>query len=159
MKKYIFTAAAFAVALAGAASAQAQDVSTTRWFAGPTVGSTWTQGSNLGFNGGYQINQYFAIEANYDHVFNQWGNSPIDLATANVTLGYRIPRTKLTPYALAGGGYQFQWNTNQGVWNVGGGTKIELAKDTDMDVRYRYVQGMSNQQNANIVTVGVAFKF
>ena len=135
---------------------QAQD---QKWFAGPTVGSTWTQGSNLGFNGGYQINQYFAVEANYDHVFNQWGNSSIDLATANVTLGYRIPRTKLTPYVLAGGGYQFQWNANQGVWNVGAGTKIELAKDSQMDVRYRYVQGMSNQQNENVVTVGVSFKF
>jgi opacity protein-like surface antigen len=92
-------------------------------------------------------------------VFNQWGNSPIDLATGNLVLGYPIAGTKLTPYALAGLGYQFQWNSNQGAWNVGGGTKISLAKDTDMDVRYRYVQGMSNQQNENIVSVGVAFKF
>ena len=158
MKKFVLIAATAATVIMSG-HAYAQDQKENKWFAGATVGSTWTQGSNLGFNGGYQINQYFAVEANYDHVFNQWGNSSIDLGTANVTLGYRIPRTKLTPYVLAGGGYQFQWNANQGVWNVGAGTKIELSKDTDMNVRYRYVQGMLNQQNENVVTVGVAFKF
>ena len=155
MKKLFAVAAAIAV-LAVAGSASAQD---KKWFAGPTVGSTWTQGSNLGFNGGYQINQYFGLEANYDHVFNQWGNAPIDLMSGNVVAGYPIAGTKLTPYVLAGLGYQFQWNANQGVFNVGGGTKINLAKDIDMDVRYRFVQGFSNQQNENIVTVGTAFKF
>jgi hypothetical protein len=158
MKKFAFIAAAVA-ALALAAPAEAQEAKQMNWFAGPTVGSTWTQGSNLGFNGGYQINKYFAVEANYDHVFNQWGNAPIDLMTGNLVLGYPIASTKLTPYVLAGLGYQFQWNANQGVFNVGGGTKISMAKDIDMDVRYRYVQGMSNQQNENIVSVGVGFKF
>lgn len=157
MKKMLI-AAATALAMT-ATTAQAQDAPIKHWWAGPTVGSTWTQGSNLGFNGGYQINKYFGVELNYDHVFNQWGNNPIDLATGNLVLGYPIARTKLTPYALAGLGYQFQWNANQGVWNVGGGTKIELAKDTDMDVRYRYVQGMSNQQNENVVSLGFAFRF
>ena len=158
MKKFAFIAAAVA-ALALAAPAEAQDAKQYSWFAGPTVGSTWTQGSNLGFNGGYQINKYFAVEANYDHVFNQWGNAPIDLMTGNLVVGYPLTATKLTPYVLAGLGYQFQWNANQGVFNVGGGTKIALAKDIDMDVRYRYVQGMSNQQNENIVSLGFGFKF
>lgn len=140
--------------------AQAQDTQPMKhWWAGPTVGSTWTQGSNMGFNGGYQINKYFGVEANYDHVFNQWGNAPIDLMTGNLVVGYPIEKTKLTPYVLAGLGYQFQWNANQGVFNVGGGTKIDLAKDINMDVRYRYVQGMSNQQNENIVSLGFGFKF
>lgn len=158
MKKIsVMIAAALATTMATmSVPVQAQD---QKWFAGPTVGSTWTQGSNMGFNGGYQINKYFAVEANYDHVFNQWGNSSIDLATGNLVLGYPIAGTKLTPYALAGMGYQFQWNANQGVWNVGGGVKINLVKSVDMDVRYRFVQGMSNQQNENVVSVGTAFRF
>lgn len=157
MKKTL-TAAAAALVMSTSV-VQAQDTTPKNWWAGPTVGSTWSQGSNMGFNGGYQINKYFGVELNYDHVFNQWGNAPIDLATGNLVVGYPIAGTKLTPYALAGLGYQFQWNANQGVWNVGGGTKIDLAKDINMDVRYRYAQGMSNQQNENIVSVGFGFKF
>ena len=156
MKKTLL--AALAAAALSAAPAAAQDKQ-YHWWAGPTVGSTWTQGSNLGFNGGYQINKYFGVEANYDHVFNQWGNAPIDLATGNLVVGYPLTATKLTPYLLAGLGYQFQWNANQGVFNVGGGTKIDIAKDINMDVRYRYVQGMSNQQNENVVSLGFGFKF
>lgn len=155
MKKMLLVAAA-AAAVSFAGTASAQD-SGKKWFAGPTVGSTWTQGSNLGFNGGYQINRYLAAETTYDHVFNS--ANAIDLWAANVVAGYPIPGTKLTPYALAGLGYQWQWNANQGVWNVGGGTKIALASGVDMDVRYRYVQGMWNQQNENIVSVGFGFKF
>jgi opacity protein-like surface antigen len=159
MKKFAIGAAIAAAIMSLSVAASAQEQKEYKWFAGPTVGSTWTQGSNLGFNGGYQINKYFALEANYDHVFNQWGNAPIDLATGNVVAGYPIAGTKLTPYVLAGLGYQFQWNANQGVFNVGGGTKIDIAKDINMDVRYRYAQGFSNQQNENIVSVGFGFKF
>lgn len=156
MKSKMLLAAAVAASLSLAGTAVAQD-SGKKWFAGPTVGSTWTQGSNLGFNGGYQINKYLAAETTYDHVFNS--ANAIDLWAANMVAGYPISGTKLTPYALAGLGYQWQWNANQGVWNVGGGTKIELASGVDMDVRYRYVQGMWNQQNENVVSVGFGFKF
>lgn len=159
MFKKISVLAAAAAALAVAAPVAAQETKQYNWWAGPTVGSTWTQGSNLGFSGGYQINKYFGLEANYDHVFNQWGNAPIDLMTGNVVVGYPIVSTKLTPYVLAGLGYQFQWNANQGVFNVGAGTKVDIAKDINMDVRYRYVQGMSNQQNENVVSLGFGFKF
>ena len=151
MKKLAVIAAAAALL---STPALAQD---PKWFAGPTVGSTWTQGSNLGFNGGYQVNKHLGFETNYDHVFN--AVNAIDLATTNVVVGYPIEGTKVTPYALTGLGYQWQTNANQGVWNVGGGLKVDVAKDVVLDTRYRYVQGMWNQQNENVVSVGAVFKF
>ena len=47
MKKLAVIVSMVAMAIAGTANAQDK-----KWFAGPTLGSTWTQGSNLGFNGG-----------------------------------------------------------------------------------------------------------
>ena len=152
MKKLAVIVSMVAMAIAGTANAQDK-----KWFAGPTLGSTWTQGSNLGFDGGYQLNKYLGFETTYDHVFN--AANAIDLAAANVVAGYPIEGTKVTPYALVGLGYQWQWNANQGVWNVGGGLKVDLAKDVVLDARYRYVQGMWNVQNENVVTVGTIFKF
>ena len=153
MKKFIGVIAG-AFALLAATSVQAQD---KNWFAGPNVGATWTQGAQLGFNGGYQVNKYFGVETVYDHVFN--AANALDQVGANLVLGYPVSGTKLTPYALTGLGYQWQGGINQGIWNVGGGVKVELAKDVDMDVRYRYVQGMYNQTNANMVTLGTTFRF
>lgn len=152
MKKFALIAAAAAALLAAPASAQDK-----KWFAGPTVGSTWTQGSNLGFDGGYQLNKYLGFETTYDHVFNSV--NAIDLVATNVVVGYPISGTKVTPYALTGLGYQFQSNANQGVWNVGAGLRVDLAKDVVLDTRYRYVQGMWNAQNENVISVGAVFKF
>jgi len=42
---------------------------------------------------------------------------------------------------------------------VGGGLRVELAKGVDLDARYRYVQGMWNQNNQNAVSVDTIFKF
>jgi len=154
MKKYVLTTAVAAALAMVASPVAAQD---KKWFAGPTVGSTWTHGTALGFDGGYQVNKYLAVETAYDRVFNT--ASPIDLWSANMVAGYPIDRTKVKPYALAGLGYQWQWNANQGVWSVGGGVKVELAKGVDLDARYRYVQGLWNQNNQNVVSIGTIFKF
>jgi opacity protein-like surface antigen len=56
-------------------------------------------------------------------------------------------------------GYQWQNGVNQGIWNVGGGARVEVNRVVDLDLRYRYVQGMTNQVNNNLVTLGTTFKF
>ena len=150
-------AAAAAVALS-ACVAHAED--RNGLYAGPTIGATFNSGPTLGLNVGNQFNDFTRLEATYDHGFNSDSISTDTLAT-NGILQYHVNGTKLTPYALAGLGYQFQnGGTNQGIWNVGGGSRIELAPKVDLDVRYRYVQGLTNANiNSSVVTFGTTFKF
>ena len=154
MKKLMIAAIA-AVAMIST-SAVAQD---KKWFAGPNLGGAFgNDGVALGVNGGYEVNKYFRLEGTYDHVFNT-GPWSIDNLAGNLVGQYRIPKTLVTPYALVGMGYQFQNGINQGVWNVGGGIRVDLSPRVDMDVRYRYIQGMWNETNTNLVTVGSTIKF
>lgn len=159
MNKF-FNFAAGAVALVlSSITAQAQEVKPASYvYAGPTVGAAFNQGAALGVNGGYQVNRYFRVEGEYDHVFNLVPYA-LDQLAGNAIVQYPIAGTKLTPYALVGVGYQWQNGVNQGVWNVGGGSRIEINRGVDLDLRYRYVQGMTNLVNNNFVTVGTTFKF
>jgi opacity protein-like surface antigen len=160
MNKFLKISVLAIAAIAAAGSAYAQEVKPEyKWFAGPSIGAAFgNDGVNLGVNGGYEVNKYLRLEGTYDHVFNS-GPWSIDNLAANIVGQYRIPRTLITPYALAGMGYQFQNGINQGVWNVGGGVRVDLSPRVDMDVRYRYIQGMYYQTNTNLVTVGSTIKF
>lgn len=158
MNKF-YTFAAGAVALVISSGATAQEVKPASFaYAGPTVGAVFNQGAALGVNGGYQVNRYFRVEGEYDHVFNLVPYA-LDQLAGNAIVQYPIAGTKVTPYVLAGMGYQWQNGVNQGIWNVGGGSRVEVNKGVDLDLRYRYVQGMTNQVNNNLVTLGTTFKF
>lgn len=155
MKKICVMAVA-ALAVAGAASAaNAQDNS--NFFAGPTVGAGFGGGVTMGLQTGYEFSKYGRVEGTYDHMFM---NGPWNLDNLGMNLIGQIPTgTMATPYALAGLGYQWQNGINQGVWNVGAGVRMSVTKQFDIDLRYRYIQGMWNQTNNNFVGIGTNFKF
>lgn len=152
LKKISVVGAALAMMFASAASAQEN-----KFFAGPTVGAGFAGGPTLGLNGGYEFHKYGRVEATYDHMFM---TGPWNLDTLGMNLIGQIPTgTFVTPYALAGLGYQWQNGINQGNWTVGGGLRAEVTKNFDIDLRYRYIQGMWNQTNNNFVGIGTNFKF
>lgn len=98
------------------------------------------------------------LETSYDHAFNA-AALQADLWTAQAVLQMPIAN-RLVPYALAGGGYQWQQTMgNQGVWVVGGGLRVHASESVDIDARYRYVQGLTSQQPENVVSVGTSLKF
>lgn len=156
-KNTLLAALALVGTVATCSTASAQDKS---WYAGPTLGATFNSGTSAGLNVGKQLNDYVRLEADYDHGFNPVA-STTDTLAGNGILQYKISGTKLTPYALAGAGYQWQnGGVNQGVWNVGGGTRVDLTTGVDLDVRYRYVQGLTNATiSSSVVTFGTTFKF
>ena len=152
MNKISVVGAALAMMVASAASAQ-----DNKFFAGPTVGAGFAGGPTLGLNGGYEFHKYGRLEATYDHMFM---TSSWNMDTLGMNLIGQIPTgTFVTPYALVGMGYQWQNGINQGNWTVGGGVRAEVTKNFDIDLRYRYIQGMWNQTNNNFVGIGTNFKF
>lgn len=158
--KNIFALAAASLVMMTTFDATAQEVRSSSYvYAGPTIGAALNQGAlAIGALGGYQVNRYVRGEANFDHVVSTQPYSSKYL-TGNVIVQYPISGLRVTPYALTGLGYQWQNGLNQGVWNVGGGMRTAVTPNTDLDLRYRYLQGMTNQANENVVTMGTTFRF
>lgn len=158
--KNIFALAATSLVMMTTFDAMAQEVRSPSYvYAGPTVGAALNQGAlSLGALVGYQFNQYVRGEADFDHVvsFQPYSSNYL---TGNAIVQYPISGLRLTPYALAGLGYQWQNGLNQGVWNVGGGARTALTPNADLDLRYRYIQGMTNQTNENVVTMSTTIRF
>lgn len=154
MKKISLMAVA-ALAMVGTVStAKAQDKNI---FVGPTVGAGFGGGPTMGLQAGYEFSKYGRVEATYDHMFM---TSSWNLDNLGVNLIGQLPTgTIATPYVLAGLGYQWQNGINQGMWNVGAGVRMGVTKQFDIDLRYRYIQGMWNQTNNNFVGIGTNFKF
>jgi opacity protein-like surface antigen len=154
MMKKLTAMAVGALALVAAGSAQAGD---NKFFAGPTAGAGFAGGPTMGLNGGYEFSKYGRVEATYDHMFM---TSSYNMDVLGMNLVGQIPTgTFVTPYALAGMGYQWQNGINQGMFNVGAGLRMEVTKQFDVDLRYRYIQGLYNQTNNNFVGIGTTFKF
>ena len=158
--KNIFALAATSLAMIAPLNVMAQESRPTSYvYAGPAVGAALNQGSlDIGALTGYQYNRNGRLEASYDHVVRLMPYSS-DTLMGNAIFQYPISSVKMTPYALAGLGYQWQNGVNQGVWAVGTGVRTEVTSRTDLDLRYRYVQGMYNQASENVVTVNTTFKF
>ena len=156
MKKLTTFVAAVATLFA-ASVASAQDAPASKFFAGPSVGAGFGGGPVMGLNGGYEFHKFGRVEMDYDHMF-MTSSYNLDQLSGNL-IGQLPTGTMATPYALVGLGYQWQNGVNQGVWNVGGGVRMNVTKSLDLDLRYRYIQGMYNQTNNNFVGIGSTFKF
>ena len=113
---------------------------------------------------GYQLTRNVAAEVTYDYNNTHALNNG-QLVMGNLVVGHRMGA--FTPYALAGAG--MGWNaygthgtgTNQGLYNVGGGMRVNLVSNIDLDARYRYVAGFNTADtfHQHLVTGGVNLRF
>jgi len=137
---------------------------------GPFVGirggySAGNHRPEFGVNAGYDF-YYGRLEANYDYL----GRRNSNLYTGNIIAQYHFD--KITPYALIGFGYvtnpvtyfnQTQ-NFNTSVVNFGGGIRYNVTENIGLDLRYRYVYGLTDYSNIgryknSLITVGLEYKF
>lgn len=135
------------------------------WYIGGNVGgavntdSVWDGSKpSLGVVGGYQVNRYFGAEVAYDYFFKRNSQDSGQIASVNGVVSYPTG-TVITPYALGGVGYGWDYFGNKGIYNVGAGFRTQITSKMDFDVRYRYINNWDNNQNSNVVTGGINYKF
>lgn len=103
-------------------------------------------GKSWGANVGVEMNERLRLELTYDRLNQN------DLVMGNVILQDRLFFV-FSPYLMAGVGYAF--DTDEAVYNVGGGIRAALTEKIDLDVRYRHVFGVDD----DILSVGLTARF
>jgi len=137
-------------------------------YMGLNAGSNFRDSSDYQVGGlvGYQFHQNFAGEVTYD--YNRQNNgSDGQMVMGNLVASHRLGQTAITPYALAGAGVG--WNafggrgdgTNLALYNVGGGLRVNIVSNVDLDARYRYVGAFNGGEtyNQHMVTGGLNIRF
>ena len=168
MKKILVAALAL---LASVSVASAQDVRADRngLYIGGAVGSSLRDNSQtaVGAAVGYQFHPNFRVEAAYD-LDPRTNRDNGHLLMANAIAQYRIPTSVVTPYVLAGAGMGFDTYGKAAngdvtaVYNVGGGVRLAVSTNVELDARYRYIGHFDNApglQSANMFTVGANWRF
>lgn len=137
-------------------------------YVGVNSGSNFRDSTDYQVGGviGYQFHRNLAAEVTYDYNrSNQVNNGQMTMA--NLVYSRQLGQTAVTPYVLAGAG--MGWNahgtrgtgTNQALYNVGGGVRVNLVRNVDLDARYRYVAAFNDNdaQNQHMMTAGVNLRF
>ena len=137
-------------------------------YLGMNAGSNFRESTNYQVGGlvGYQFHPNLAGELTYD--YNRQNNSENgQMVMGNLVASRRIGQTAVTPYVLAGGGVG--WNmfgmrdngSNLALYNVGGGVRINIVSNVDLDARYRYVGAFNTGEtyNQHMVTGGLNVRF
>jgi opacity protein-like surface antigen len=111
------------------------------------------------------FNRNVGAELTYDVNFRNQGRDG-HAVMVNGIYQRGIAGTPMTPYILAGVGMGMgNWITapNEsitGLYNVGGGVKYAVARNVDLDLRYRYMASWNTPgYHANVVTAGIAYRF
>ena len=140
-------------------------------YLGGNMGSNFQDSTDytVGAVVGYQITPNIAAEITYDYLRNTSTVRATDgqMVMGNVVYSRRLGNTSITPYALAGAG--IGWNgmgeagtgNNLALYNVGGGLRINLVSNIDVDARYRYVGAFNDGDagNSHMGTVGFNIRF
>ena len=70
-----------------------------------------------------------------------------------------IPGTGITPYVLVGLGVNLESLDSKPLYVVGAGARTELTKTLDLDLRYRRIDSVDNNDRREVVTAGIVLKF
>jgi opacity protein-like surface antigen len=137
-------------------------------YVGANAGSNFRDTTDYQVGGilGYQFNRNLAAELTYDYM--QLNNrTDGQMVMGNVVYSRQLGQTALTPYVLVGTG--MGWNalgvrntgSNLALYNVGGGVRLNLVRNVDLDARYRYVGAFDDSLNGNYhaVTGGLNYRF
>lgn len=137
-------------------------------YLGVNTGSNFLDGQDfrVGAVAGYQFHRNLAAEIAYD--YNRLANGDNgQMVMGNLVASRQLGATAVTPYVLAGAGVG--WNAlgndrngnNLALYNVGGGVRLNIVSNVDIDARYRYVGAFDSEQTSNqhIVTGGLNIRF
>lgn len=139
--------------------------SDTTFYAGIYAGSlakkpdVWYNNLYLGANAGYQFNSFVRAEATYDYNRGYRFTEGSNALMGNLILQYDVSWLPVTPYVLAGAGYRWAPIKNEYIWNVGAGLRYPINDSFDIDARYRYISDFDRYSPANVITLGVNYKF
>jgi hypothetical protein len=133
----------------------------TGFYVGGNVGTTINnkQRVDLGFNTGYQISPFVRGELTYDYrKFDRSMNNVMVNAIVQYPTG-----TPFTPYVLAGTGISVVGTQSEMAYNVGGGLRVAVSDNVELDTRYRYTDTFRanafRKAGDNSFTLGVNFRF
>jgi opacity protein-like surface antigen len=169
MKRFLVTLCLTAAALfAFAAPAAAGDLRL-----GAQVGATSAKGGDVGVSVAYDLNPALSAEATYDRAFAVTRATFTTHGVAHSITADRIAdrvgvngvvsfpnKSRWTPYALAGVGYQSPKGAgSEATWTAGGGVRFKLLGPISLDGRYRFVEGFTSKAPNSVGTVGLSIKF
>ena len=133
----------------------------TGFYVGGNLGTTVNnnQRVDLGFNTGYQISPFVRGELTYDYrKFDRANNNVMVNAIVQLPTG-----TPFTPYVLVGTGIAVSGSQSEMAYNVGGGLRVAVTDNVELDTRYRYTDTFKanafNRPGDNSFTLGVNYRF
>lgn len=119
---------------------------------GLTSDSPWNVGAVAGYNFLTLGPVAVGAEATYDYV--KGGTQEVGgNAIASVGVG------SFSPYALGGIGYRWTDFGNERIWTLGAGLKYSVARNLEIDTRYRRIENWDRTNHDDRVTLGVNYKF
>ena len=140
-------------------------------YLGGNMGSNFQDNTDytLGAVVGWQFHRNLAAEITYDYIRlgNDTNMNDGQMVMGNLVASQRLGNTSITPYVLAGAGVG--WNgmgergtgDNLALYNVGGGVRVNLVSNIDVDARYRYVGAFNDTADGNqhVLTAGLSIRF
>lgn len=130
-----------------------------------------TVGSDRAYTGGvvagYNFTQYLASEYGYEYVrpSNVVGTRDTkNQVFINVLPKYRLGSSPFSVYALGGVGYSLNETSKSGyTYTLGGGVKMDLTKQLELDARFKRVDYFSTAANVakseDRISAGLNYKF
>jgi opacity protein-like surface antigen len=161
----VTTAAAVTPTVAAPAST---GMNLSRIYLGMNAGSNFRDSTDYQVGGlvGYQFHRNLAGELTYDYNRQNNGGDG-QMVMGNLVASQRLGETAVTPYVLAGGGMccnafgMRDSGSNLALYNVGGGVRLNIVSNVDLDARYRYVGAFNAGEtyNQHMVTGGLNIRF
>lgn len=119
---------------------------------------TKVEGSREGTVGlavGAELNKNLRVEGAYEHSLDSKSNNLYGHVMPQAT----IPTTGITPYVLVGLGVDLESLDSKPLYVLGAGVRTELTKALDLDLRFRRIDSVDNNDRREVVTAGIALKF
>lgn len=151
--------AADAVGLPGVVLAEPVTQNYVGIVTGSSVGSD--RHGSVGVTVGRELTPNVTVEGQYERAFGRKGtDATSDRVSGNVLVGQRFGA--VTPYVLGGVGYEWRKGAeDRSVYSLGGGAKLHLTEELDLDTRYRHIDAFDNAKRGatDALTFGLNFKF
>lgn len=109
----------------------------------------------VGLAAGSDIHQNLRVEGQYQYDTEREQHTVFGHMMPQV----RIPNTSMSPYVLIGLGVDIGNLSNNPLYVVGGGLRVDVSKIVDLDFRYRRIDSVDNNDRRDVVMTGVNFKF
>jgi opacity protein-like surface antigen len=111
--------------------------------------------NTLGLAIGTDLNKNLRVEGAYEYRVD----SKVHNLYGHVMPQATIPTTGITPYVLVGLGADLESLDSKPLYVLGAGVRTELTKTLDLDLRYRRIDSVDNNDRRESVTAGIALKF